>query len=145
MTKNGPLSSVNFAPVIFSEMTSRIRDMQTQLYSLMSSFKFVSCVLTIIMQVKSESEKKVKYQQVKSQCFIFSIYNMIIIFVSLLQTPLQRTRTLTAFYVTILPFCFFAKYAERKYFQDPLDKHLNKSKLFGGRKLYPDTWTGALW
>lgn len=70
---------------------------------------------------------------------------MIIIFVSLLQTPLQRTRTLTAFYVTILPFCFFAKYAERKYFQDPLDKHLNKSKLFGGRKLYPDTWTGALW
>lgn len=60
-------------------------------------------------------------------------------------TPLQRTRTLTAFYVTILPFCFFAKYAERKYFQDPLDKHLNKSKLFGGRKLYPDTWTGALW
>lgn len=58
MTKNGPLSSVNFAPVIFSEMTSRIRDMQTKFYSLMSSFKFVSCVLTIIMQVKSESEKK---------------------------------------------------------------------------------------
>lgn len=58
MTKNGPLSSVNFAPVIFSEMTSRIRDMPTQLYSLMSSFKFVSSVLTIIMQVKSESEKK---------------------------------------------------------------------------------------
>lgn len=114
-------------------MTCRISNRHNSTCSHRSSLELVSCVLCMVMQVKSHC-----------LCLILAIC-MIMIFVYLLQTPLQRKRTLMVFYLTLIPFCVFGKYAERKYSQDTMDKHLNKSKLFGGRKLYPDTWTGKLW
>lgn len=58
---------------------------------------------------------------------------------------MQRKRTMMVFYALALPICFISKYVERKFYFDRMDSHLNKSNLFGGRKLYPDTWTGKEW